>query len=103
MQTLFCLQYRVATELPYRLNKVYCAEEKGNSFVISPSLRLSTPDFFCFARVFYIAELPATPIFGGATTKNSIPGIHSIPNIHSQQRRPRPTKPISPAIKRRMR
>ena len=46
MQTLFCLQYRVATELPYRLNKVYGAEEKGNSFVISPSLRLSTPDFF---------------------------------------------------------
>ena len=45
MLTYICLQYRVATELPYRHKNVYGAEEKGNSFAISPSLRLSTPVF----------------------------------------------------------
>ena len=45
MQTQKRLQYRVDTELPYRHKKVYGAEEQGISFTISPSLRLSTPDF----------------------------------------------------------
>ena len=53
MLTYICLQYRVATELPLRHNMVYGAEEKGNSFVISPSLRLSTPDYLaCAIKIF---------------------------------------------------
>ena len=61
MLTYICLQYRVATELPYRHKNVYGAEKKGNSFAISPSLRLSTPVFLLrFAvQIFMLQRLSA--------------------------------------------